>query len=97
MIAELPVVSTVLPPVIDASVVFLMLLTEPAPAAEIAIPPPAPPEPLRLGGRSLRDIRTEAIRFELRRQRGNVSGAARILGIARSTVYAALSPAQGSS
>ena len=60
-------------------------------------PPPAAPEPLRLGGRSLRDIRTEAIRFELRRQRGNVSGAARILGIARSTVYAALTPAEGGS
>jgi len=58
---------------------------------------PGGAETLRLGGRSLRDIRAEAIRFELRRQRGNVSGAARILGIARSTVYAALAPADGGS
>ena len=39
------------------------------------------------GGRLLANIRDDAIRFEVGRQLGNVSAAARVLGVARSTVY----------
>lgn len=40
-----------------------------------------------LGGRSLKRIRQQAVQLELARQRGNVTAAARVLGVARSTVY----------
>ncbi len=39
-------------------------------------------------GRTLEQIREAAIRDELERQQGNVTRAARVLGVARSTVYA---------
>ena len=50
--------------------------------------PPQQGGPATAGDRSLEHIRRTAIRAELERQRGNVTRAARILGVARSTVYA---------
>jgi DNA-binding NtrC family response regulator len=41
-------------------------------------------------GRSLSEIRAQAIRDELERQQGNVTRAAHVLGVARSTVYSVL-------
>lgn len=47
-------------------------------------------EGVQIGGRSLQAIRHDAIRHELARQHGNISQAARILQVARSTIYSAM-------
>jgi len=47
-----------------------------------------------IGGRPLRDVSQDVIRYEVARQRGNVTAAARVLGVARSTVYGALREAR---
>jgi len=47
-------------------------------------------QPVAVGGRSLEAVRRDVIRYEVARQRGNVTAAARVLGVARSTVYGVL-------
>jgi DNA-binding NtrC family response regulator len=47
----------------------------------------APPAPRRAAGQSLRDVETSLIRKAVAQANGNVTEAARALGISRATVY----------
>lgn len=55
------------------------------PLSQPVVPPPAPLA--ARPGRTLNEIRCDAVRDELARQQGNVAKAAKVLGVARSTVY----------
>jgi len=53
---------------------------------------PAPPD---AGPEKLRDLRASAVAAMLRRNAGNVSAAARALGVSRNTIYRTLKSANG--
>ena len=64
----------------------------PAPQAIAAAVPPAPTsvpphEPVEAAAGRLQDLALQAIRDALTRNGGNISGAARELGVSRSTLY----------
>lgn len=70
----------------------------PAPAAASTTPqldparPMIPPEPPQTEAQSLHAVSQQAIESTLIRTRGNVSAAARVLGVSRQTLYRRLSP-----
>ena len=67
---------------------FLEDLAPPRPGAD-AVAPPAPP----CGEVKLRELRVSAVAAVLQRNAGNVSAAARALGVSRNTIYRALKSA----
>ncbi len=56
---------------------------------------PGPPPAAACGGVKLRELRASAVSAMLQRNAGNVSAAARALGVSRNTIYRALKSTQG--
>ena len=65
---------------------------QPSSPTPAAVAPEAAGVPV--GGRTLHEVCQDVIRYEVACQRGNVARAARVLGVARSTVYGALGEAR---